>query len=338
MACCVVSCVYLRVWRCCGRRFGTGNCWVSGPVRAVGTSSGSTGRLTQTFRLMLQMHHVRYTSGQSPSTEKDGVPGGGYLFCCWSVVDVLKETPCSSGRHSDKRGTKLRLWWKHSPAAQLSALFTKGMRPLLTAQRCRRPEEELLLSGDAPLGGDTHQSLFTTGNQHFPHPWASFHLWFNRQGNARMNGRDYSLDGHSEPCVCLLYLFNRPYLHWATSCLWRSSRMTSCFGGWLQQTAKLEFWHGEHIIRYERTDGSSLWQRALPYCMLGTQTAHTHDNFLTLTFTLRSSDRSQISAANAMWCLCPIQSHTSTLFSKMASNAPSSVSSTAQLNTSQVWF
>lgn len=79
-----------------------------------------------------------------------------------------------------------------------------------------------------------------------------------RLSNARRNGSEFYFDSHSKSCVsllllyCAFYLFNRPYSRWATSCRWRSGRMTSCFGGWLQQTAKLEFWHGERIIRYEK--------------------------------------------------------------------------------------
>lgn len=49
--------------------------------------------------------------------------------------------------------------------SQLCLLEDEGA--LLTAHRCRRPEWELLFSGDAPLGGDRYQTLITTETNTF---------------------------------------------------------------------------------------------------------------------------------------------------------------------------
>lgn len=58
---CVVLFVYLWVWRCYGRRCGTGSCWASGPGQVEGTSSGRMGHLTQTFRSVLHVYYVRHS-------------------------------------------------------------------------------------------------------------------------------------------------------------------------------------------------------------------------------------------------------------------------------------
>lgn len=74
-----------------------------------------------------------------------------YLFCCWSGVDVLKETLSSSARHSNKKKIKIQ----HDSTNHRGQLSAE--EEVLTAHRCRRPEWELLFSGDPPLGGDRHQ-------------------------------------------------------------------------------------------------------------------------------------------------------------------------------------
>lgn len=159
-----------------------------------------------------------------------------YLFCCWSAVGVLKETLCSSGRRSSKQIIQV-----YNNEWNNATVFTLGMKDATHCTSLPQACVGVAVLWRTTTRGRHTPSLFITKHFH-THRLPSDPLKYIQDVQRWMKGYNSVALCYVSLCCSSTVCFVRStgfYLRRATSCLWCTGHMTSCFGGWLQQTAKL---------------------------------------------------------------------------------------------------